>query len=304
MLHDDLHPSDQELLLAADGELSEHRAAQVRLHLAACWDCRARSAELETTIVEFARTHRQTLDSQLPPIAGPRSILQAKLAELSDKPSGRSWRRFIRFTTDTRIAACICAAFFVAAVVAVLLFPHSTWRETESRLVPADRGLVPDPGLTPGATRPVAVNEICSMDHEDVIRGVPMSLREEVFKEYGIVNAHANDYEIDYLIAPGLGGTEDIRNLWPESYTSSIWNAHVKDDLEEHLHQLVCSGRLNLSTAQHDIATDWIAAYKKYFHTDRPLAEPSDAYERTEESVVDCELASDQSLTRSPRTVV
>jgi len=45
-----------------------------------------------------------------------------------------------------------------------------------------------------------------------------------------------------------------------------------KDDLEEHLHEIVCDGELDLYTAQRDIATDWIAAYKKYFHTDRPLA--------------------------------
>jgi hypothetical protein len=42
--------------------------------------------------------------------------------------------------------------------------------------------------------------------------------------------------------------------------------------LEERLHQLVCDGELDLPTAQRDIATDWIVAYKKYFHTDRPLA--------------------------------
>jgi hypothetical protein len=35
---------------------------------------------------------------------------------------------------------------------------------------------------------------------------------------------------------------------------------------------MVCGGQLDLSTAQRDISTDWIAAYKKYFHTDRPLA--------------------------------
>ena len=34
---------------------------------------------------------------------------------------------------------------------------------------------------------------------------------------------------------------------------------------------MVCGGELDLSTAQRDIATDWIAAYKKYFHTNRPL---------------------------------
>jgi hypothetical protein len=41
--------------------------------------------------------------------------------------------------------------------------------------------------------------------------------------------------------------------------------------LEEQLHQMVCAGTLDLSTAQHDIATDWIVAYKKYFQTGRPL---------------------------------
>jgi hypothetical protein len=34
---------------------------------------------------------------------------------------------------------------------------------------------------------------------------------------------------------------------------------------------MVCAGTVELSTAQKDIAGDWIAAYKKYFHTDKPL---------------------------------
>jgi hypothetical protein len=45
----------------------------------------------------------------------------------------------------------------------------------------------------------------------------------------------------------------------------------VKDELEERLHQMVCSGDLDLPTAQREIASDWIAAYKKYFHMDAPL---------------------------------
>ncbi len=39
---------------------------------------------------------------------------------------------------------------------------------------------------------------------------------------------------------------------------------------------MVCAGEVDLATAQRDIATDWIAAYKKYFHTDRPLSFQSD----------------------------
>jgi hypothetical protein len=99
------------------------------------------------------------------------------------------------------------------------------------------------------------------MAHEEVVTAVPASLRQVVFQEYGIANAHADNYEIDYLITPGLGGVKDIHNLWPEPNASPVWNSHVKDALEERLHQLVCSGTLDLPTAQREIATDWIAAY-------------------------------------------
>ena len=104
-----------------------------------------------------------------------------------------------------------------------------------------------------------------------MVADVSVSLRQRVLQEYGIADARLEDYEIDYLIAPQLGGTEDIRNLWPEPYRDHVWNARVKDALEERLHEMVCGGQLDLQTAQHDIATDWIAAYKKYFHTNKPL---------------------------------
>jgi hypothetical protein len=275
----EMHVSDQELLLAADGELAARRAAQVRAHLAACWDCRARMAEIEGTIADFARAHRQSLDPQLPPIDGPRALLRAQLAQLVSKPPANSWRWVFQFQSPVRAVAFVGVAFvalFAAAVVGRIVLQHSAWRGTDSALVASERGSEPDRTLTPGATRMVAIGDVCSMPHEEVIAEVSTSLRQEVFQEYGIGSAHAGDYEIDYLIAPGLGGVEDIHNLWPEPYESRTWNAHVKDDLEERLHQMVCAGRLDLSTAQREIATDWIAAYKKYFHTDRPLSLRSD----------------------------
>ncbi len=271
MLNENLHMSDQELLLAADGELPSRRAAQVHAHLAACWDCRARMAEIEGTIADFARAHRQTLDSQLPPIAGPRALLRAQLAELASQREASSWRWLFQFASATRATAIVCVAVCIAAVGGGLLLQQSTLR----RAAPFERAAVPDRSLTPGATRSVTVSDVCSMPHEEVIGEVSTSLRQEVLHEYGIVNARAGDYEIDYLIAPGLGGAEDIHNLWPQPYKSRTWNAHAKDALEEHLHRLVCAGKLDLSTAQRDIATDWIAAYKNYFHTDRPLSPDS-----------------------------
>jgi len=69
-----------------------------------------------------------------------------------------------------------------------------------------------------------------------------------------------------------LGGADDIRNLWPQSYSATAWNAQVKDALEDRLREMVCDGSLDLTQAQQEIAGNWIAAYKKYFHTDKPLA--------------------------------
>jgi hypothetical protein len=274
MVNSDLHISDHELLLAADGELPTRRNAQVHKHLATCWDCRARMAETEATIIDFARVHRKTLDPKLPPIAGPRALLRAQMADLASKPGVTSRRWFTHFTSATGTAA-ICVILFTAAVVGTLLFRHSTLRGINTRAASIEGGTVPDTGLTPGATRSAMIDDVCSAPHEEVVREVSPSMRQRVFQEYGIVNAHAGDYEIDYLIAPGLGGTDDIHNLWPQPYKSRTWNAPVKDALEEHLHQLVCTRELDLHTAQHEIATNWIAAYKKYFHTDKPLSQYS-----------------------------
>ena len=144
-----------------------------------------------------------------------------------------------------------------------------TWRLKDSgRLVAVT---TPNPALTPGATVLVDQREVCretSAKNKDV----PVALRKRVFDEYGIRSADPKAYEVDYLITPALGGADDIHNLWPESNRSAVWNAEVKDSLEDHLRDLVCDGQLDLATAQREIATNWIEAYKKYFHTDRPVA--------------------------------
>ena len=269
------HLTDEELLLAADGELASGDIVQVKAHLAACWDCRARMTEIEETIAGFIRVHRRTFDSQLPPVAGPRALLRARLAELAAQPEAHSWSQFFRFRPTLRVAACLLGVVFTGALAGSLLLWHSPLRNENSAVLAIERGTTPNHNLTPGATRRVSIGDVCSMPHEEVVRAVPTSVRQEIFQEYGIENAQASNYEIDYLITPGLGGAEDLHNLWPEPYTPRAWNAHTKDDLEEHLHEMVCSGQLDLLTAQREIATDWISAYKKYFHTDSPSALPA-----------------------------
>jgi hypothetical protein len=270
------HIPDEELLRSVDGELSPRRAPEVNAHLEACWDCRARMAEIEAAIADFARAHHAQFDAQLPGITGSRALLRARLGNLASERQTKWWERVLQFSFNPPRVALVCLAL-IAAAAGILLFRHSTQRDLMSAA--SDAQVAPDRRLTPGATRQVTISEVCSAPQEQVVGDVSISLRDEVFHEYGIANARPEDYEIDYLIAPRLGGTEDIRNLWPEPYRGRVWNAHVKDALEERLHELVCSGQLDLSTAQHDIAADWIAAYKKYFHTNRPipLSSPADS---------------------------
>ena len=268
---DNSHVTDRELLLTADGELPVSRADEVRAHLHSCWDCRARMSEIETTIADFARAYRQSVDSQLPPIDGSRALLKARLSQLVAKPRSGNPRRFFHFGATFQRLAYVCALLFVVVVLGKFAAEHSALWKDKFEATHIARGVVPDRRLTPGVTRAVAIRDVCSVAHEEVVRDVPVPVRQQILQEYGLQNARANDYEIDYLIAPGLGGADDVHNLWPEPYNSGTWNSRVKDDLEEHLHEMVCAGKLDLSTAQHDISTDWIAAYKKYFRTDRPL---------------------------------
>ncbi len=131
--------------------------------------------------------------------------------------------------------------------------------------------LLPDPRLTPGATLDVTVRDISVPGYTRKVRDVPVEVKRQVYDEYGIAHHPPGQYEVDHLISLELGGSNSIKNLWPQSYVTHPWNAHVKDDLENRLHDLVVSGQVPLATAQHDISTNWIAAYKKYMGSSEPL---------------------------------
>src|SRR5262249_38847975 len=149
------------------------------------------------------------------------------------------------------------------------------WAVQGRRAASSGPRLIPDPRLTPGASLPISQADVCTENLENRVQFIPASMGRKVFDEYGIRNPGDRSYELDYLIAPELGGSDDIRNFWPQPYSSSGWNSHLKDALEDRLHELVCEQKISLATAQRDISSDWISAYKKYFHTDRPLASHS-----------------------------
>lgn len=273
MLNQESHLSDQELLLAADGELPPAQAAQAATHLSRCWSCRARRQEMEEAIVDFVRVHRGSLDPLLPAPAGPRALLKARLAEMASVPQPwwTRWSRIFAWSWAWRQAGAWRQAAAALLFTAAVATGYHYWVPAASR--PSLRPVpvfFPEPSLTPGMAATVSKDQVC-MSSRPKNRMVPVALQHAVFEEYGIPRAEPRAYEVDYLITPALGGSDDIRNLWPQSYSSAVWNARVKDALEDRLHDLVCDGSLDLVAAQHDISSDWIAAYKKYFHTDRPL---------------------------------
>jgi hypothetical protein len=124
--------------------------------------------------------------------------------------------------------------------------------------------ILPDPKLTPGDTFEVTAQDVCVPGYAKKVRAVPAWLKRQAYAEYGITQYKTGDYEVDHLIPLSLGGSNSIRNLWPQSTKTSPWNSYVKDALERKLHKLVCAGQLDLKTAQREIASNWIEAYKKY----------------------------------------
>lgn len=133
-----------------------------------------------------------------------------------------------------------------------------------SALAQQPRPILPDPKLTPGDVFDVTAKDICVPGYAKKVRAVPSWLKRKVYALYGITEYKTGDYEVDHLIPLSLGGSNSIRNLWPQSTRTSPWNSYAKDALERKLHRLACAGELDLKTAQREIASNWIEAYKKY----------------------------------------
>ena len=137
----------------------------------------------------------------------------------------------------------------------------------------------PDPKLTPGDwLKDVTVEQITQRGYANKLNGgarhVTTAEKRQVFINYfGSVPACPGNYEIDHLISLELGGSNDIKNLWPQSYLTTPWNSRVKDRLEDWMaarvrHSLASAGHgaatALLAQYQREIASDWIAAYQKY----------------------------------------
>src|SRR5271156_3231833 len=84
------HPTDEELLRAADGELSPRAAAAMGAHMAACPSCFARLGQIQQTANDFVRAYR--LEQNATPLAEDSRARLSALMTLQSQESARpSW---------------------------------------------------------------------------------------------------------------------------------------------------------------------------------------------------------------------
>jgi hypothetical protein len=128
---------------------------------------------------------------------------------------------------------------------------------------------LPRADLTPGLTRPLTVNQVCTtkwgLDH----RFVTEEMKKQVCKAYGAAECPGPKWELDHLIPRELGGADDVKNIWPQP----IAEAKVKDRVENWAHLRVCAGELNrFNYFQKQFAVDWRVLYGEYLAERKPRA--------------------------------
>src|SRR5579863_7270139 len=91
------HLSDEQLLLALDGELSTQEAARVDAHVLSCWSCRARREQIEKAIGHVVEYRARLIEPYLPIPPGGRARFITRLEELA-RTAARPplWSRILR----------------------------------------------------------------------------------------------------------------------------------------------------------------------------------------------------------------
>lgn len=272
MHRNDHHLTDRELLLLLDRELSSQEQRRAEEHVLVCDTCRHRRQHFMHVSAAVNQRVHAAVDSDSnddsDAIRQSRARLVARLSEAARDERQPVVARVLGNRPWLAGPAAVLAAAAAIVLVMRVAGPAPSRGQGDSAVL--HDAALPIAAFTPGATWTVAADELCAAANRERL-DIPAAVRDVVLRNYRMTSVSADDYELDYLITPELGGAPDARNLWPQRYASGIWNAHVKDQLEDLLPAMVCEGKVPLQTAQHDIAVNWIAAYKRYFRTSVPL---------------------------------
>ena len=84
-------------------------------------------------------------------------------------------------------------------------------------VAPCSLGRRPDHDCTPGAVfKRATARKVCRSGYTERARNVSQATKERVYERYGVVARKPGEYEVDHLVPLSLGGSNALRNLWPQ----------------------------------------------------------------------------------------
>lgn len=124
-----------------------------------------------------------------------------------------------------------------------------------------DTHLYPDSIKTPGDILTTDTSTVCQPTYFRSIKDVSEEAKKAIYKRYGLHYPQAKGkYEEDRLIPIELGGSNNSKNIWPQSLEPHP-GYEEKNAVDNFLHAQVCTGQMTLAQAQHTVRSDWYAVY-------------------------------------------
>src|SRR5205809_3676220 len=133
------HPPREMLLLFVDGELQTKEAAQLDVHLEACWPCRVKTKKIQEAIADIIEFDEQVLTPRLLPPGGWRNfdrqlsqlVAASGKQSLSSRLFGSLGRFFpaVRFTVvrhslPPMVRYAVASLMLLVAVSLIVYFKH------------------------------------------------------------------------------------------------------------------------------------------------------------------------------------
>ena len=174
------------------------------------------------------------------------------------------WERALIKRTS-RTSGLVALSFVLAATVGLSACGAATYSEGSG---------LPNVKLTPGAINPAVTqttirSTICVVGWTATVRppvAYTNQLKYDQLHSGYNLNGDLNmrHYEEDHIVPLEVGGSPaSTLNLFPEPRNIKF-GAYFKDQLENRMHQLVCSGQLSLHLAQQVFLVNWEKGYAKY----------------------------------------
>lgn len=93
----------------------------------------------------------------------------------------------------------------------------------------------------------ISSGDLCTLDNPDFVeyrydekipycvRNVSTKLKKRIYKTYGIAEEEQKEYTIDHIVPLSIGGSNCIKNLWPEHFRVKATRPNLEKNLYEQL---------------------------------------------------------------------